>query len=307
MRPQCPLCGNSSILGIDEIPAKAIEELYSKKMDLSVSLLAPLIKFNECSRCALRFFDPPEVGGEDFYESLQQYDWYYMEEKYEYQVALEFLPAGARILEVGAGKGAFAAYLESGEYTGLELSYSAIEMARLQDVSLSRETIEEHSERGLQYDAIVSFQVLEHVARPDNFLRSCVDCLKPNGIMVISVPNDDGFVGKAVNNCLNMPPHHVTRWSERTLRQVSEIFDLDCIELRCDGLASYHAKWAYKSLLEFSLRGLLGMTPCIVDLRRRARIVSAASALMAPLARRFSRVRVKGHTLTAVYHKPDRS
>lgn len=305
MTIKCPLCASATISRIDSISARMIEALYARKIALPISLRAATLECYECTDCALRFFYPPETGGEDFYESLQRYDWYYMEEKDEYLVALEFLSVGARILEVGAGKGAFSAYLDSGTYTGLELSQSAIDTARQQGVPLLKETIEEHCQRGEKYDAVVSFQVLEHVAHPDTFLRSCVDCLKPGGVMIISVPNEDGFLGKAVNNCLNMPPHHVTRWSERTLRQVSEIFGLQCIELRCDGLASYHTKWAYKSLVEASLRGLFGMKAPIVDLRRRARVVSAVSALIAPLVRRLSRARIKGHTVTAIYRKPD--
>lgn len=305
MTNKCPLCGSTNLSHIDLISTRVIEALYLKKMALPISLRAATLEYHECTDCCLRFFYPPEVGDDDFYERLQRYEWYYMEDKEEYRVALKFLPVGARTLEVGAGKGAFSAYLDSGTYTGLELSQSAIDTAQHQGVLLLKETIEDHCQRGEQYDAVVSFQVLEHVARPDTFLRSCVDCLKPGGVMIISVPNDDGFLKKAVNNCLNMPPHHVTRWSERTLCQVSQIFDLELIELRCDGLASYHAKWAYKSLVETSLRDLLRMTPPVVDLRRRARMVSAVSSLIAPWVQRFNSDPIKGHTITAVYRKSD--
>ena len=54
---------------------------------------------------------------------------------------------------------------------------------------------------------MVSFQVLEHVASPYDFIRGCVDSLK-QGVLILAVPSSDGFAGMAINNVLDMPPHH---------------------------------------------------------------------------------------------------
>ena len=49
-------------------------------------------------------------------------------------------------------------------------------------------TLEKAAGRG-PFDAIVSFETLEHLPRPLDFLRSCRRVLAPGGCMIISTPN----------------------------------------------------------------------------------------------------------------------
>ena len=41
------------------------------------------------------------------------------------------------------------------------------------------------------YDAITSFETLEHLKAPEAFLRAAAELLAPGGLLVISVPNGD--------------------------------------------------------------------------------------------------------------------
>jgi SAM-dependent methyltransferase len=44
-----------------------------------------------------------------------------------------------------------------------------------------------------RFDAIVCFEVLEHVLSPREFLRHCRNVLRPGGLMSVTCPNIDGF------------------------------------------------------------------------------------------------------------------
>ena len=73
--------------------------------------------------------------------------------------------------------------------------------------------IEDHADqRPGHYDAVTSFQVLEHVTEPASFLRACVKALRPGGRLLLGVPNNDSFLGLLEDNWLNMPPHHMSLW-----------------------------------------------------------------------------------------------
>lgn len=66
------------------------------------------------------------------------------------------------------------------------------------------------------FDLVVSFETMEHLANPESFLEGVINCLKPNGTFIVSVPNSDAL------------PEHVTRFSPFHVREfnLSELRDL---------------------------------------------------------------------------------
>lgn len=51
---------------------------------------------------------------------------------------------------------------------------------------------------------------MEHISDVASFIKACILLTKPGGYIILSVPNNDAFVG-AQELPLNMPPHHVGR------------------------------------------------------------------------------------------------
>jgi len=90
------------------------------------------------------------------------------------------------VLEVGCGKAAFAGHIpKSAEYAGLEFSTQAKEMALLRGIEIKNMSIEDfaikiNENRDMEsagFDVVCSFQVLEHVANPNQFLSAKIACL----------------------------------------------------------------------------------------------------------------------------------
>ena len=118
---------------------------------------------------------------------------------------------------------------------GLELSNDAIQLGAESNVKILNESIQEHTlNNSDKYDVVCSFQVLEHISDIHGFIKASLACLKISGILIITVPADDSFVGLLPNCTLNLPPHHLSRWSDKTLISIGEIFGIKTIQLHHD-------------------------------------------------------------------------
>lgn len=302
MTSQCPLCISNNVREIDSFSAKKIKQFYTQNFEFSVDLKNDGFHYYECQHCFLRFFTPPETGSESFYEQLQKQSFYYMDDKPEYKIAQQWIEKDMSILEVGAGKAAFAQYVKKANYTGLEFNEGAIAKAKKSSINLVKQSIEEHAQQKNKYDVVVSFQVLEHIARPRSFLQSCLDCLKPDGKMIIAVPSQDGFLGLASNSFLDMPPHHVTRWSARTLRKLEDVFGLACLDIKNEPVAPFHHRLARTTLAAALVKRKLGLKNRVVEDRFGVLLLEKISMKLGLLLS-IDISHLKGHTVLALYEK----
>ncbi len=110
--------------------------------------------------------------------------------------ALQRLPAGARVLDVGCGRAQLgeAAQACGLHVTGIEVHPDATSVARgrierLLEVDLLDLDAVAAALGDERFDALVFSDVLEHVAWPVEVLQSYLRWLVPGGVVVVSVPN----------------------------------------------------------------------------------------------------------------------
>ena len=256
-----------------------------------------------CQDCELIFYDPPVCGDEAFYNSLQKYPWYYESDKAEFAWAAARIAPGSQVLEVGAGRGAFAGFIPACDYVGLDFSTGAQQLAAAQGVAIQLVAIEDWAASHPQtYDVVCHFQVLEHIATPDSFLKACVEALKPGGKLIVSVPSDDSFIGTGRDGVLNMPPHHVTRWSDAALRQLGDSLGctMDCLEHEL--VADVHKPALAATILRQQWFGSTKPLDDRLVARVQNRLASLAAQLLR-LDRADARLLGWGHTVNACYTK----
>ncbi len=136
----------------------------------------------------------PVSGTVQYYNSLQQLPWYYLEDKPEYQVAKKWISSVDRVLEVGCGSGAFSRHINVTRYTGLEVSDEALRSAAQHGLHVENGSIEQHVVgREGQY-VVCAFQVLEHIAPVHNFIAASVRGLRIGGMLIYCVPSEESYV-----------------------------------------------------------------------------------------------------------------
>lgn len=105
----------------------------------------------------------------------------------------QFIPKGARVLEVGCGTGDILARLEPVEGRGVDVSEEMVEIARRKyagksNLDFEREDIFE-STKMFGYPYIFLADVLEHVGNLEKFMRQLAARTDEGSIIVISIAN----------------------------------------------------------------------------------------------------------------------
>ena len=303
------MCGNAQARVLQEIRTADLVGLHSGALAGIVGeLLADLdvIAFCACDACELRFFHPPRPGSEAFYQACQELESYYPQEKPEFTFARARIEQRHRVLEVGCGSGAFGAGLDVSEYVGLELNRAAADEARALGLHVASEDLEAHSaDRPEAYDVVCAFQVLEHVADPASFLNACIGALKVGGELIVSMPSVDSFAKNVSNFALDMPPHHLSRWNDNSLRAVARLNSLELREIWHERLQPVHRRVFGASVLTRMAYALTGRRVPAVDRtafgRAVATLAGKASLCVVPFGALLDYAR--GISVTAVYRK----
>ena len=231
----CPF-GHADTEKVDEIPAGDLIIAYRKYLATSIEdelRGVQMISFRRCNVCLLAFFTPMTPGSEHLYAQLSRSPGYYSAKKDEFRYAARRITPASRVLGIGCGTGAFAAYLGSTcNYTGIEMNQQAAEIARSNGLNISSDDLHEIAQcQPGAFDVVCAFQVLEHVTDPARFLSSCAACLKPGGLVLLGVPNADAYLGTQPDEILNMPPHHLTWWGADTFWKIAPILGLEIIAI----------------------------------------------------------------------------
>lgn len=235
-----PLTGIDNCIKEVVIDSTEIISIYKKQFNIDVTKYFEGIDelaVYECPETKYRFYYPNSVAGDEiYYKQMGMLDWYYNPSRWEHGKAFQLINKNSSVLEVGSGPGYFLERLKENQinFTGLELNREAIKIALNKGIEVKNEMVQDHSVTAYEkYDVVCSFQVLEHISEPLEFLKSSVDCLKKGGILIIAVPNNDSYFKYNVLNSkvLNMPPHHMGLWDLESLKSLQKYLPIKYLDV----------------------------------------------------------------------------
>jgi len=111
----------------------------------------------------------------------------------------EYVPVGARVLDVGAGAGAFSQRLVDIGYSVTALDLDP-EKWLPRDIPFLRLDIDAGITGSVNatFDATCCLEVIEHVENAWNLLREIYAVLKPGGRLILSTPNTTSFLSRLI-------------------------------------------------------------------------------------------------------------
>ncbi|MEO0982055.1 MAG: class I SAM-dependent methyltransferase [Pseudomonadota bacterium] len=212
---------------LETIPASDLIKSWRSDFGIDVSELfegvdkLDLVREERSGRI---LFEPPVMGGPEFYQQLRRFNWYHPYYKAEHAAAAAWAPEDGRVLDVGAGDGGFARHLSGQTYVGLETDQAAVEAMRDGGLDVRPDNMDawRAAPDFAPADLAASFQVLEHIADPDGFVAGMAACLAPGGRLAVGTPDAESYVAELPDFMLNAPPHHVAWWTEAALRDLLE-------------------------------------------------------------------------------------
>ena len=137
MTIKCPLSNSDNIELEQTIKTDLLINEW-KKSDIDVSRFfykLTEISLYKCLDTNFEFFYPLNLEGDNqFYKDLQKFSWYYMDWKWEHDMAAERIKPSDLVLEIGCGKGGFLERIRQKGVScvGLEMNRDAMETARVQ-------------------------------------------------------------------------------------------------------------------------------------------------------------------------------
>lgn len=105
-----------------------------------------------------------------------------------------YLRSDMRLLEIGASSGSFLDAVAPNVAEAWGLEFNAEDVAYMRQRGQTRIVDKPLADAGFDdgfFDAVVMFEVLEHIPEPDAMLREIRRLLAPGGLVVAEVPNHD--------------------------------------------------------------------------------------------------------------------
>jgi len=165
-----------------------------------------------------------------------------------YRFALEHVRG--RILDVACGTGYGTAMLGA---VGVDLSLEALRYAGRHPARYVAADALRLPFGRAGFDAVVSFETLEHVADPERFVAECSRVLKPGGRFLVSTPNRELWSPRSPKP---LQRHHVKEFTQREFLEVLRPFK---VQLHGQLLLSRRAAalWEGKELAKRLVRAFL--------------------------------------------------
>lgn len=300
---RCPICSRSEaevLWSVDAAEVTGMALLPERDRDRAQALQVHIealwggsdCRVLRCRHCTFEFADPFVAGDARLYELIYE-NFAYARRKWDWQVTAERLgalvsasdAAEAKLLEVGAGSGAFLRALVPGILAPEQVvctEFNPEALVRLRALGVRAEA-GDFRELDASFDGRFSFlcmfHVLEHLDRPEAVFERLTRLSTADARLFVSLPNPrNAAFHEARDVWLEWPPHHVGRWPRRAFEVMGQRFGWELVDHRVEPVG------APRFLALFALNRMLQHSRKVGSLSRRARLLRSRWLRMAACA-----------------------
>lgn len=165
------------------------------------------------------------------------------------------------VCEVGAGVGLVGVYLKKRNlsYMGIEMDSATAEKASSLGIDVRAGSFTQLAAYQERFDAVLGFEVIEHIQELKDFFTIVNKSLKPGGLLGFSVPNYNKVLNYPMdNNRLHQdgPPIHVNFFTEENLSSVLQLAGFEIQFLKTKSRPYFNVKKS--DTYRFMLKSLIG-------------------------------------------------
>lgn len=235
---------------IREIPITFIDRKFgaskmSKRIILEAALCCPKLRFKNSQPIALN-----DEKIKDYYRHIENYDWTHASDSFVgletflhrnrskiiTQLIRQNLPKTGKCLDIGCGTGFITRHLPPGSI-GLDINPRNLEKAKkyVPQITFIEGDAEKTNFSDRSFDLVVCTEVLEHLPNPTKVITEIKRVIKPNGILLGSVPTNS-FIWKLrflSKTCGAKEPYHkhypkseITNLLKNNFKEITIISDI---------------------------------------------------------------------------------
>lgn len=191
---------------------------------------------------------PERASSNDFWEHVHRY-----------QFAAQFVK-GKQVLDIACGEGYGTASLSKAgvaSVVGVDVSQLACEHARAKyGIAALVGNADNIPLADNSVDVVTSFETIEHLSAPDQFLRECFRVLKPKGLLIISTPDKEVYSKNGHHN-----HYHCSEMTEKEFlsKLKSHFFVEDIYKQRIDSTTWLSLRNLSAEIPWTGLKGITGL------------------------------------------------
>ncbi len=144
------------------------------------------------------------------------------------------------ILDLGCGQGDFLIEAKKRNWNvyGVEYSESAVNLCKSRGIEMHQGSLTEDVFGDMQFDVITSFEVIEHINNPNDFMSAATHKLKEKGLFYCTTPNFNSILRFFEKDKFKMIcyPEHISFYTKKSIKYLGNKHHLKSVKIETTGL-----------------------------------------------------------------------
>jgi len=154
------------------------------------------------------------------------------------------------ILDIGCGQGDFLVEAKKRNWKvyGTEYSRAAVKLCKERDINMYQGELNQESFSGLDFDVITSFEVIEHINNPNDFMSEANNKLRKSGLFYCTTPNFNSILRNFEKSKFKMIcyPEHISFYTKQSIKHLGKSHNFHSIKTQTTGIDIGRLKNAFK-------------------------------------------------------------